>query len=64
MNLPQPDEERQPLLAQVVFQLTHGSEIGLLEHVGRVDPAAEARIEAHLDHGAEALTVPQEDLGE
>ena len=56
-ELPQPEEEGQRRLAQVVGQPAAGVEVGLLKDVGRIDAALDARVEAQLDHALEARAV-------
>lgn len=47
---PQPEEERDPRVADVVGELVDGVDVRLLQHVRRVDPAGQPGVEPQRDH--------------
>ena len=53
----EPDEERQVGLEEIVRQLADRDDRRLLDHVGGVDPAREAAIEAQRDHPPQAIAM-------
>ena len=58
---PQPEEERDLGPAEVLVQAVRGLDEGLLDHVGRVDPAAQPQVEPQRDHPAQpGLVLHQE----
>ena len=53
----EPDEERHVRVGLVVRQPLQGVDVGLLQDVGRRDPAPQPGIEPELDHPAQAIAV-------
>ena len=53
----EPEEERQFGVADVIFEALGVLDERLLDHVGGVEAALEARVEADLHHPAQALAV-------
>ena len=63
-DVPQPEEERQRPVRQVIRKSLGGFEIGLLEDVRVVDAALELPVEAEADHLLEPLAIAGEELGQ
>ena len=60
----QPEEHRQPGIAQIALHPLRQVEEAVLEHVGGVDPTLEPRVHAQLDHPPQAVAVPLEKVRE
>ena len=61
---PQPQERRELRLPQVIVQPPGDIQIRFLDHVRRVEPSPEPPVQAQVDHPAEPVTVPLEQLRE
>jgi hypothetical protein len=59
-KLAQPWIEGERLVAQVVVEPPVGLGESLLHHVGGIDSSGEARVEAHCDHPAQPVAVPDQ----
>ena len=59
---PEPEEERHRRVLEVLRQPPGGVEVGLLDHVGGVDPALEAAVEPQGDHPPQPVAVPRQQL--
>ena len=59
---PQPQEQRQLRVGQVVGELGDGVHERVLEDVGRVDPALEPAVEPGIDHPPQPGAVPDQRL--
>ncbi len=60
----EPEERRHVRLGEVFPGPTGDLEVGVLEHVGGVDPPLQPPVKAEPDHPAQALTVAGEQLGQ
>ena len=59
-HVPQPEEERQRRLADVLIQPPGDLDVRLLEYVGVVDPAGQPAAEAEMHHPLEPIVVASE----
>jgi hypothetical protein len=61
---PQPQEERQRRVGGVFLEAPRHVEAGVLEHVGRVEPALQPAVQPHAHHLLQSAAVPLEQLGQ
>jgi len=61
---PQPQKQRHRRLGHILLQLACRVQIGLLQHVGRIDPGRHATVQSQVHHAAQPLAMTHEDLGE
>jgi hypothetical protein len=57
---PQPEEEGEVGFAAVLRQAGHGLDVGVLDHVGGIDPALEPAVQTQGDHPPQPVAVAVE----
>ena len=62
-DVPQPEEEGQRPVRQIIRKSSSRFEIGILKDIRLVDPALEPPVEAEADHLLEPFAIEGEELG-